>query len=296
MTIRKPMLAITLEDFDSINYPVLATPKIDGIRALMVGNNLVSRKFKPIRNTYIREKIEKVLHDGFDGELVLSGVKQCGASFNLTSSAVMSESGTPSIIYHLFDYVVDPERRYADRIQDLAGQRLWDYPFLHYVCPSWIHDYKQLLKYEATCLAGGYEGIIIRDPDGPYKFGRSTLREGYMLKLKRFTDSEAIVLGFEGQMHNANEAEKDAFGRTKRSQAQAGMVLDGTLGKLYVRDLVSSVEFEIGTGFDDATRQYVWDNQADYIGKIVKYKYQRIGMVDKPRFPVFLGWRYTDDI
>src|SRR5690606_28483163 len=54
-----------------------------------------------------------------------------------------------------------------------------------------------VLDYESTCLARGYEGVMLRDPDGPYKFGRSTLREGTLLKLKRFEDAEAVVIGFE---------------------------------------------------------------------------------------------------
>lgn len=50
MTITKPMLAASLDSLDSVNFPVYVTPKLDGIRCLKVGGEIVSRSFKPIRN------------------------------------------------------------------------------------------------------------------------------------------------------------------------------------------------------------------------------------------------------
>ena len=43
-------------------------------------------------------------------------------------------------------------------------------------------------------------------PNAPYKQGRSTVREGYLLKVKTFLDDEATVVRFEERMHNGNEA------------------------------------------------------------------------------------------
>ena len=37
----KPMLAETCEELDSLTFPVLATPKLDGIRCLMVKGEAV---------------------------------------------------------------------------------------------------------------------------------------------------------------------------------------------------------------------------------------------------------------
>ena len=57
---------------------------------------------------------------------------------------------------------------------------------------------------------------MVRTPDSPYKCGRSTEREAWLLKIKRFEDAEAVVLGTYEGMSNMNEAGVDAFGRTKR--------------------------------------------------------------------------------
>ena len=57
--ITRPMLAETVEDVNSINYPVLVSPKLDGIRILKIDGNIVTRKFKPLPNTYTRQWLEK---------------------------------------------------------------------------------------------------------------------------------------------------------------------------------------------------------------------------------------------
>lgn len=87
----KPMLAARCTDTAAIKYPVWCTPKFDGIRALMVGGQLVSRTFKPIRNTYVRKMVEGALDDGYDGELVVNNGLECGAPFTVTTSAIMRE-------------------------------------------------------------------------------------------------------------------------------------------------------------------------------------------------------------
>jgi DNA ligase-1 len=151
---------------------------------------------------------------------------------------------------------------------------------------------------------------MIRSTAGPYKFGRSTEKEGWLLKLKRFEDSEAVVLGCYELMHNANEATKDELGHTKRSSHKANKQGRGTLGGLHVRDLKTGVEFDIGTGFDDALRAELWSlhqlnvalqvpakfSAGAVVGRVAKYKFFPTGSKDKPRFPVFLGFRDSIDM
>jgi len=54
----KPMLAGKCEQPSALRFPVLATPKLDGIRCLKINGRAVSRSFKPISNTFIREWID----------------------------------------------------------------------------------------------------------------------------------------------------------------------------------------------------------------------------------------------
>ena len=60
MRIKKPLLAGTF-DPDKAKFPYAATPKIDGIRFLMVDGQAVSRSFKPIRNEHIQRILSETL-------------------------------------------------------------------------------------------------------------------------------------------------------------------------------------------------------------------------------------------
>jgi DNA ligase-1 len=290
MTIQKPMLAVDCGDTAKLQYPVYATPKLDGIRCMKVNGSIVSRNFKPIPNNHIRETLERELPEGADGEICLRNTM----AFHEVTSAVMRETGTPDFVYCMFD-LFSP-LGYMDRMTLMRGCVGSGTNIIMPLYPVTIRNETELLAYETDMLALGYEGVMVRTGTGPYKFGRSTVREGYLLKVKRFTDSEAIILGFVERMHNGNEATKDAFGRTERSSHKENMVPMDTLGALQVRDIKSGVEFEVGTGFNDETRKEIWNNKVALRGSLIKYKSQKSGEKDKPRFPVFLGFRSANDM
>ena len=67
------------------------------------------------------------------------------------------------------------------------------------------------------------------------------------------------------------------------------------MGSILVKN-TEGVEFEVGTGFTDEQRQYFWDNQDELIGKTIKYRYQKVGVKEKPRFPSFIGFRSELDV
>ena len=67
-----------------------------------------------------------------------------------------------------------------------------------------------------------------------------------------------MVIGMEEKMHNANEATIGELGQTKRTSHQENLVPMGTMGALIVRDLKTGVEFNIGTGFSNADRDWWW--------------------------------------
>ena len=136
---------------------------------------------------------------------------------------------------------------------------------------------------------------MIRSGDGKYKYGRSTTKEGTLLKLKRFVDAEYKIVGFEERMHNANEATKNALGQTERSSHKENLVGRGDLGAL-VLETADGLRFNCGTGFTDSSRSEIWGNRDRYLGQFAKIKSFLIGVKDLPRFPVFLGMRDPIDM
>jgi DNA ligase-1 len=297
----KPLLASPAE-LDSLIYPLYASPKLDGIRAMVRDGKLVSRKLLPIPNKHVQRYVlgtkwnqTRIAADlrgnieGFDGELIL-GDPTAHDVYRKTNSAVMSFDKEPAITFHVFDHF-GMGGGYQDRLARLTDM-LVGAPLPFVLHPQTvINDRLELDTFEEHCIKLGYEGIITRRMDGHYKFGRSTAKEQIMLKVKRFEDSEAEVLGTIEEMFNGNEAERDALGRTKRSKAKAGLVGKGTMGALSVRDLKTGVEFEIGSGFTAADRAREWKP-----GTIVKYKFFPVGVKDKPRHPVYIGERARIDL
>lgn len=280
--ITRPMLAATLEDPATLRYPALVTPKLDGIRCIITPEGAVSRKFKPIPNNYIRSKLIE-LPVGLDGELMLRG----DYTFNEIQSAVMSQDGTPDFEYWIFDYYSN--RGYAQRMRELRELTLPDY--CRRLFPCCVQDLKQFLVMEKTYLEQNYEGIMIRSEHSPYKCGRSTLREGYLLKFKRFETAEALVCGFAEEMANDNEATTNELGYTKRSTNQENLVGKNTLGALICKDMSTDVELRIGSGFTAEQRREIWENRSRYYDRVVTYRFQPHGVKDAPRFPTFLHFR-----
>ena len=293
----KPMLASAVTDINNLRFPLLASPKLDGIRAVIINGVVMSRSLKPIPNAHVQALFGRHEYGGLDGELIV-GDPYSPTVFRDTTSAVMSRDGEPDVMFHIFDDMTNPQLPFVQRYTQAYPQvysRDCDKQ-MRVVKQHYIQNTSDLERLESAWLAAGYEGIMLRDPKGPYKFGRSTLKEGYLLKLKRFCDSEAEIIGFAEQMHNGNEATRDALGNVERSACKSGLSGKGTLGALQVKDINTGVEFDIGTGLDDATRVEIWANMDRYRGQLVRYKYFPSGSKDKPRFPVFQGFRDARDL
>jgi DNA ligase-1 len=293
----KPMLAASSDG--SITSSVLVSPKLDGIRCVIRDGQALSRSLKPIANRSLRDILSNPLLDGLDGEL-LAGSATSETAFNSTTRSVMSFEGDSNAVqFHVFDDFTDPTKPFTQRLRSAAervteAQRL-GLP-IQLVEHRPVESESQLVEAYQAYLAQGFEGAMVRDPIGPYKHGRSTAREGFLLKMKPWRDSEAMVLGFDELERNQNEAKTNLLGRTERSTSKEGKVAGGTLGALHVRDIHTGQEFSIGGGFTAADRDLLWAQNQRLVGRIVKYKSVIIGVIESPRFPVFLGFRDVADM
>lgn len=297
----RPMLAPSKSvDPSALRYPVLASPKYDGIRCVVRDGRVLSRALKPIPNVHIRGALEALgaRAEGLDGELMLP----YPANFHAVSSACMTHDVEPpsNWFYVVFDCLIgnDNEVPFSGRLE-VARRRIERGNFGVHVrhCEHVeINGPDELDAYEAQALEAGHEGVMLRAPDGPYKFGRATMREGYLYKLKRFTDGEAEIVAVLELQHNRNEAFKGELGQTKRRTIKAGKVDGGVVGKLLVRDLKSGVEFKIGTGFSAAERALWWRIRDSMPGRIVRYRFQDHGIKDRPRIASFQGFRDRRDL
>ena len=128
---------------------------------------------------------------------------------------------------------------------------------------SWLQVVKQFEVATRRALesnldqivrAGG-EGLMLHRADAAYAAGRSDV----LLKLKRWNDAEAMVVGH-----------RPGKGR-----------FQGMLGALRVR-MADGVEFLLGTGLSDALRR-----SPPAIGSIVTFRYRELTGNGRPRFASF---------
>jgi len=277
------------EDLSTIRYPVLVSPKLDGIRAIRRPDGLFSQRGLLIPNRHVQAWARAHVPIGIDGELIL---KCWTAPYREVSSAIMSRYGEPDFRLAAFDMVLDgtPFKERIRRVWDVVKNQ--QSPALLGVPHTMVNSAEELSALHEQHCAEGFEGSMVRDPDGPYKHGKSTPTEGYLWKLKGFHDEEASVYGVEEEMENLNDKDE----RGKRTSHKDGKFGLGTLGKILCRFVSDGTEFRCGSGFTDAERRIYFDDPLLIVGKLVTIKHQpppggrKPG--EKPRFPVFKAVRH----
>ena len=117
---------------------------------------------------------------------------------------------------------------------------------------------------ERTYAEQGYEGAMVL-PDIPYYKGKKSNR---LLKFKTMLSMDCIVTGmYEG-----------------------GGKYEGMMGGLNLKQEDSKL-CDVGSGFSDEEREYIWQNKEEIAGKIAEIKYQELTPDGIMRFPIFLRWR-----
>lgn len=303
MTVFRPMLAENYDPAHPIKFPVLVSPKIDGIRCLIRWGQPLTRRLKPVPNRHISAALHGL--PDFDGELVV-GDPTKPTTWNTTSSAVMRHEGEPAFTYYVFDMNNAGNGASFESRMRIAESRAGMYgPRVRYLHHHYVESWDELVITENEYIRAGYEGLMIRAIDGPYKHGRSTAKEGYLLKMKRFDDLEATVVGVTERLRHIGDGTINALGLMERDDKAEHLVGTGTLGAFICQIAGSSgtecTEFQVGSGFNATQREIYWEwakteTAYDPIGKVVKIKHHGFTPDGKPRFPIFLGFRDDRDM
>lgn len=292
----RPMLA-GKADVSLLRWPVLASPKIDGLRVTIFGGVGYSRSQKVLPNRHFQECVRRYadILEGMDGEVVV-GPANAPDVYRRSMSEIMSADGEPEFSILVFDVAGMDGANYIRRHAEFQSRLVGMSPLASPLTQIDIVGQSELLSYEEHCLSQGYEGVMLRDPMALYRQGRASPRSGELLKLKRYADAEAIVIGVQEEMHNANEAQLSETGYTKRSSHKENRHGKGRMGALVVRGVTAyrDVEFQVGSGFDAAQRLSMWESPP--IGQLIKFRYFEGGSKDAPRFPVFIGFRDGRDL
>lgn len=291
------MLAARDCDPEKLRYPLYGSVKLDGIRCLIRNRTAMSRSNIPLPNIFLQMWAASDKYEHMDGELIV-GRPTSEDVYNTTQSAISTRSGTPDFRYYVFDYTKEERKPYGLRYDELKWRLASMEGRVVLVEQRELHNPEEVKEYYRDMLDLGFEGLILRCGRAPYKRGRGTLRAQDLMKLKPRERAEAVVIGFEELMHNANDAFVGERGQTKRSHHQENMVPMNTLGAFIVKDLETGVQFRVGSfrGVTANDKQLWWYRQVELINKVLVYEYSKIGTIDKPRQPVWVGWRESFDL
>jgi hypothetical protein len=257
-------------------------------------SKLVSRNGLLVRNKELQARYGRPEYESLDCELT-DGPPNGADVFHRTSKIVTKANADASTVrMNIIDQYDDGSVSLKDLQARVKLLRSDDY-IRHATCvipQTLIKTVAQLKAYEAKCLAQGYEGTMLRRADQgtypqktkkdgkPCKDNRSTLSEFYLARLKRFEYDEAKIIAVKPLVHNLNE---DRTARGARSSKKAGMVVDKTrIGSATLRYVKTGKEFDTNIATELLrTKPAAW--WARQIGKVVRYKYQKVGTIDKPR-------------
>lgn len=318
--ILKPMLAADWDEA-KVQFPCIVQPKIDGVRGLNMTGRLTGRSLKAHKNKYATEFFSHPALIGFDGEFAVAEDTHPELC-RLTSSALSTIQGEPQLVWYLFDYItpitahLPYDRRYSLldwRLGEMSRNPELSHLVAHLdiVPMEWCDTLEDLQALDNEWLDLGYEGTIIRHPYMPHKQGRSTVKEGGLLRIKRFIDAEAKVVGIVEGQTNGNEAKRNELGHTERSTHQENMIPNGQVGSLTCEMLHDVFDPQIKTKLllskDQVVtvapgkmpvemRKHYFENPHELLEQAIKFKLFPKGGKDKPRFPTFQSIRAAEDM
>ena len=247
-----PMLLASVERGQSAVSQYLVSEKLDGVRAFWDGQSLRTRQGNVIN-------APAWFTQGFpaqplDGELWV-GRGQFERVSATVRRRVPVDAEWREVRYQVFE-LPDAAGTFRERVQALqslvaAAAVLW----LQAVDQFEVSSRAALdRKLDEITRAGG-EGLMLHRADAPYLTGRSDV----LLKMKRWNDAEATVVG--------HRPGKGKF---------AGM-----LGALQMRT-ADGTEFLLGTGLDEGLRR-----NPPPVGTLVTYRYRELTEQGRPRFASF---------
>ncbi len=229
----------------------LMSEKLDGVRAYWDGKQLISRQGYPF--TPPPGFTHNFPPYPLDGELY----RKRGDFENLSATVRKHNGDWQGIKLHVFD-VPKAAGSLDKRLAVIQERMQWFPANIEVIEQIPVKHFSEAEAYLNEIVAGGGEGVILRNPNAPYASGRSS----DYLKLKPQQDAECTV--------------------TKHHEGKGKYT--GKLGAVGCRN--EHGEFKIGSGFKDAER-----DQPPPIGAVITYRHRGFTEKGLPRFATYLRMR-----
>ena len=300
----KPQLAPNEKvDLSTLNYPLLASTKLDGIRCIFYKGQILSRSLKQIQNKQLRERFEVIRAYTEKWNFILDGeIYSPKLNFQEITHFVMTQDLGDEVLpdhlkFHCFDAIREDKfnEEFRWRIEKTIEifNRFSNLIELVFQIP--VHSAKEVESYFEEVLKEGYEGLILRKPSSGYKFGRLTVASGDGYKLKPFVTLDAKIVDIipATKAKEGTEKTMDELGHSHTSKKKDDREEVEMAGKFIV--MYKGKELGIILAMDKKEKIKVWKNKKDYIGKWIEYKCITYAIKDLPKNAVFVRWRKDKD-
>lgn len=303
-------------DLNELQYPLLASYKLDGIRCVLYKGKILSRSLKEIPNKQLKEKLEplrkltedyQIILDGeiYSPELTFQEIQSFVMTQDFEDKKLVKKSGKVlEIPKHLkfygFDCIQndDPDKRFIYR-QEAVHMYLAEFPDVaESLTHTIVNSAKDVEEYFNRALEADYEGLILRNADGRYKFGRATLKENIIYKVKPFETFDGKIIGFVQSTEVNEDAEKkiNELGYSVTSRKKDDRHNIEKCASVYVDYEGQKPKVSLAS-LTDEEKEEIWHNQKEYLGRWIEYKAMRVGMKAGGllRHPVFIRFREDKD-
>jgi len=323
----KPMLTSNEQpDLDKLNYPLLSSTKLDGCRMLSYQGRLVTRSLKPVQNKQIKEKFKPLRLYTVTSNIILDGeIYAEGIPFYMISSCFMTQDYTTKksikrwqelcetyemditreevldkLKFYTFDYVKNENygECFDDRTVNVYRIAIKFPELIVPVQQVRVNSADEVRTMFEQVLDNGYEGLILKEPLGHYKYGRTTINENLSFKVKPYISIDAKIIAVKQATKVDPNAPKSTneLGYSKTSKKKADRILiprAKTFTVLYNNN--NNNEVDVAIGGTESERDEIWANKELYIGRCIEYKGLQVGMKDVPRHCNMIRFREDKD-
>ncbi len=293
----KPLLAPNETiDIKTLKYPLLASYKLDGIRCIFRNGEMTSRALKQFPNIQLRKRFEHLAKLSKDNNIILDGeLLAKSITFNEVSGLTRQlDHALPDDLYFYCFDIIEKEN-FTQPFSERARNIIIPLDKVIMIKQKLVYIVEEVNKYYEEALDWGCDGLILRDPNGRYKFGRGTVKEGLIFKMKPFQTFDAKIIEVIQATEVREGAEKkiNELGRSVTSKKKDDRVLIEKASAFVV--IYKGKELKTTIAMTDKEKEEVWKNRAKYIGRTIEYKGMLVGSKEDglPRHPVFL--RFRDD-
>lgn len=278
-------------NLDLVKFPMNVLDKLDGIRCIFMGGLMLSRSLKKIPNKQLQEKFKNLKEFTEKNNVILDGeIYGDKMTFQEITSITMSDDKEvpEKLKFFCFDAIINqnPNQPFSERHKFISELKLDN---LVTVKQKLVNSKDEVTEMFSDALERGFEGLILRNPNSKYKFGRISPNSGDGYKVKPWITYDSKIIDIEQRFNNLNESQKNELGHSFKRDTIDAKEATG-IAACFVVEYNGQTQKVTITGIE-SFRKEIWSNKEKYIGKTIEWKGMEVGSVDKIRHPVFVRFR-----